>query len=150
MTKSTTSLRGAELASETAESGGVWPVLMRRERRLLDTTILVDALRGRQAALKWLDEMEERPSLSVVSLTDVYSGARNRREERQIAELEAFFRWLPVTIDIARGAGVFLRRYEKGHGIDAADALIAATAEHHGLDLATLQRPTLSNVSAVS
>ena len=105
---------------------------------LLDTTILVDLLRGREAALEWLDEVEERATLSVISLTEVYAGARNRREERQIAEVEAFFRWLPVTLDIARRAGVFLRLYEKGHGIDDADALIAATAEHHGLELATL------------
>jgi predicted nucleic acid-binding protein len=105
---------------------------------LLDTTILVDVLRGGEAALRWLDAMEKRATLSVVSLTEVYAGARNRREERQIAELEALFRWLPVTIDIARRAGVFLRLFEKGHGIDDADALIAATAEHHGLDLATL------------
>ena len=58
---------------------------------LLDTTILVDLLRGREAALEWLDEVEERATLSVISLTEVYAGARNRREERQIAEVEAFF-----------------------------------------------------------
>jgi predicted nucleic acid-binding protein len=105
---------------------------------LLDTAILIDALRGREAALKWMDQMEDRPSASVFSLTEVYAGARSRREERQIAALETFFRWLPVTIDIARRAGVFLRLFEKGHGIDHADALIAATAENHGLELVTL------------
>jgi predicted nucleic acid-binding protein len=33
---------------------------------------------------------------------------------------------------------MFLRLYEEGHGIDDADALIAVTAEHYGLDVATL------------
>ncbi len=35
-------------------------------------------------------------------------------------------------------AGVFLRLYRSSHGLDMPDALIAATAEHHGLQLATL------------
>ncbi len=37
-----------------------------------------------------------------------------------------------------RRAGVFSRLYEPSHGLDDIDALIAATAEHHGLRLATL------------
>ena len=31
-----------------------------------------------------------------------------------------------------------MRHFHGSHGIDDTDAIIAATAEHHGLDLATL------------
>jgi predicted nucleic acid-binding protein len=47
-------------------------------------------------------------------------------------------RLLPVTEDIARRAGEWLKHYRASHGIDDFDALIAATAEQHGLPLATL------------
>ena len=39
---------------------------------------------------------------------------------------------------IAARAGVFVRLYGGSHSIDDPDAIIAATAEHHGLRLATL------------
>ena len=137
MTKSTKLSRGAEVDGESVANVSVLLVLMRPERAARHHNPSRPSARpgsGSQMA----GPMEERAALSVVSLTEVYAGARNQREERQIAQLEAFFRWLPVTTDIARRAGVFLRLYEMGHGIDDADALIAATAEHHGHDLATL------------
>ena len=39
---------------------------------------------------------------------------------------------------IARRAGAWVRVYGPSHSVGLADALIAATAEHHGLELATL------------
>jgi predicted nucleic acid-binding protein len=65
-------------------------------------------------------------------------GARNRREEERIAQLEDIVQFLPITLEIARRAGEFTKHYRPSHGIDDADALIAATAEHHKLPLATL------------
>jgi predicted nucleic acid-binding protein len=43
-----------------------------------------------------------------------------------------------VTGDIAKRAGVFVRHSHASHGTSPIDAIIAATAEHHGLRLATL------------
>jgi predicted nucleic acid-binding protein len=45
---------------------------------------------------------------------------------------------LLISSEISRSAGGFIRHYSTSHGIDIPDALIAATAEHHGLRLATL------------
>ena len=39
---------------------------------------------------------------------------------------------------IASRAGVFVRHYQASYGLDDIDALIAATAEHHDVKLATL------------
>jgi predicted nucleic acid-binding protein len=47
-------------------------------------------------------------------------------------------RLLPVTSDIARRAGEWLKHYRCSHGVDDSDSIIAATAEHHRLPLATL------------
>jgi predicted nucleic acid-binding protein len=105
---------------------------------LLDTTVLVDYLRGNEQARHLLEGMGDRPHGSVVSVLELFAGVRNRREERRTEQLLSKMTLLPVTVDIAKRAGVFVRLYDASHGIGAVDAIIAATAEHHGLRLATL------------
>jgi hypothetical protein len=105
---------------------------------LFDTNILIDYLRGRQEAQDLLGAQAERPHVSVGSVLELYAGFRSRREEQSGERLLSNAKVLPVTHDIAKRAGVFSRLYEPSHGLDDIDALIAATAEHHGLRLATL------------
>jgi predicted nucleic acid-binding protein len=105
---------------------------------LLDTAVLVDLLRKSPAALLWLRSTSGKSAVSVVSLTELYAGARTRREEQDILVLEHSLRLLNLDRDIAVRAGVFVRLYGASHSIDDPDAIIAATAEHHGLRLATL------------
>ena len=105
---------------------------------LLDTSVLIDILRGRTAALGWLDGLAKPPSLSAVSLMELHAGCRNRREEGDIARIERTLKIHPVDAAIARRAGVFVRLYQASYGLDDIDALIAATAEHHDVKLATL------------
>ena len=105
---------------------------------LVDTNIIVDFLRQRASAANFVAALEDRPSVSVVTVSELYAGARTRREEAQIEGLLTGSNVLPVTLDIARTAGQYIKHYGASHGLDDFDALIAATAEHHGLALATL------------
>ena len=105
---------------------------------LLDTSILVPILRKNEAALAWFESNTDEPRMSVVSLTELYLGVRRQREERDLVEIERLVRPLPVDRDIAVRAGQFVRHYGPSHSVEIPDALIAATAEHHGLRLATL------------
>jgi predicted nucleic acid-binding protein len=105
---------------------------------LLDTSVLVPILRKNEIALAWFESSTDEPRMSVVSLTELYLGIRRQREERDLVELEQAVRPLPVDRDIAIRAGVFVRHYGPSHAVEIPDALIAATAEHHGLRLATL------------
>src|SRR5262245_49286688 len=105
---------------------------------LLDTNILVDYARGVPVAVAWLRSLPEPPRISVISLLELYAGARSQREERDIEAVCATLKWLPITHEIAKQGGSSLRHFGKSHGIDIPDAIIAATAEHHGLRLATL------------
>jgi predicted nucleic acid-binding protein len=105
---------------------------------LLDTNILVDYVRRVPTAIAWLKALPESPRMSAVSLLELQVGARSQREERDIDAVCAPLECLAVTEQIAKGAGNFLRHFGKSHGIDIPDAIIAATVEHHGLRLATL------------
>ena len=105
---------------------------------LLDTSVLVGIIRKDAAALAWFVSNGSESKTSVISLTELYLGVRRQREERDLVELERLVRPLPVDRDIAVRAGVLVRHYGPSHSLEIPDALIAATAEHHGLRLATL------------
>jgi predicted nucleic acid-binding protein len=105
---------------------------------LLDTCVFVDLLRGRQTAIDAIGAFPVRPCVSDVTMMELYVGARTQREEARIEMLLSDF--APVSIDqsIYRRAGQWMRHYKTSHGLDVPDPLIAATCEHHGLQLATL------------
>jgi predicted nucleic acid-binding protein len=105
---------------------------------LLDTNILIDYIRRVPIAVAWVRALPRSPHISVISLLELHVGARSQREEKDIEVVCAPLKALPVTADIAKRAGSFMRHFGKSHGIDIPDAIIAATAEHHGLRLATL------------
>jgi hypothetical protein len=105
---------------------------------LLDTNILIEFLRQIPPATAWFRSLDERPVMAAISLVELYAGVRNQREERDILALRHLVTCLPIVQEIAEDAGSFMRHFHKSHGIDMPDAIIAATAEHHGLRLATL------------
>ena len=104
---------------------------------LLDTTVLIDVLRGHQNAVNYLVGLEQVPACSEVTRVEVLRGLRS--EERRAAE--QFFRrlrWVVVDETIARLAGDLGRRLRRSHvGVGVADLVIAATAEQLGVPLAT-------------
>jgi len=104
---------------------------------LVDTTVLVDHLRGLPAATAWLAALDAPPLCSEVSRAELVYGLRST--ERAAAErLFSAVRWLPVDEAVARQAGEYGRRYRRSHtGIGMADLLIAATAATEGATLAT-------------
>jgi predicted nucleic acid-binding protein len=106
---------------------------------LFDTNVLIEYLRDRPDARQFLEAQDERPSVSVGSVLELYAGFKSRREEQNAERLLSEARILPVTYDIAKRAGAWSRLSAPSQGLDDIDALIAATAEHHGLRLATLR-----------
>jgi predicted nucleic acid-binding protein len=108
--------------------------------KLLDTTVAVDHLRGRQAAvdlLKGLVEHDETLAASEVVRFELVSGVR----DDELPALEQFFSavsWIPVGEDVARAAGELARKHRRAHGgVDDGDYLIAATALLLETDLLT-------------
>jgi predicted nucleic acid-binding protein len=105
---------------------------------LLDTSILIEFLRRMPAAVAWLDAQTEPLAIPAVTVPELYAGARRQREERDIAAACHKLGCLPVGKEIAVRAGALLWHYHRSHGIDSPVAIVAATAEHPGLRLATL------------
>jgi hypothetical protein len=104
---------------------------------LLDTTVLIDVLRGDAPAVEYLLGLDDVPSCSEVTRVEVLRGLRSA--ERGHAErLFHRLRWAPIDEAIARSAGDIGRRLRRSHpGVSVADLIIAATADELGAQLAT-------------
>jgi predicted nucleic acid-binding protein len=99
--------------------------------KLLDTSVAIDHLRGRKAAVDLLGgllEAGEDLLASEIVRFELLAGMR----ESEARALEQFFSalvWVPVGEALARHAGALARAHRAAHsGIDDADYLIAATA----------------------
>ncbi len=100
---------------------------------LLDTTILIDHLRGLEAATRWLMELREGEAvISAITRAEVLGGGTE--EERLAArELCDQFDCLPLDKDDATAAADLRRK----HHWRLPDAFQAALARRAGLKLVT-------------
>ena len=74
-----------------------------------------------------------------VSVAEIFAGVR-RSEEGQVERLFLILDPLALSDEIGRKAGHYLSVFGKSHGVELADALIAASAAVHRLPLWTLNR----------
>lgn len=105
---------------------------------VLDTSVLIDILRGFQPALAYAEKLNETPICSEVTRVEILRGLRN--VERQPTErLFASLEWISVDETIARRAGEMGRTWRRSHqGIGTADLIVAATSEELDVQLSTL------------
>ena len=104
---------------------------------LLDTSVLIDVLRGSQPAVEWLASLQEVPSCSELTRAEVLSGVRSP-ERARTDRLLGSLRWVAVDEPISRRGGELGRRYRRSHqGLSIVDFLIAGTAQLVDAELAT-------------
>lgn len=97
---------------------------------LVDTSILIDFLRGHRGAGDLLAEERTAGALHASEITrlEVLAGMR-AEEEKQTRSLLSTLRWHPVDTEVAEKAGELGRAWLPSHrGIDDADLAIVATA----------------------
>lgn len=101
-------------------------------RALFDTNILIDYLRGVDAARAELGRFDA-PALSLVSWMELLVGARDAGEAAAIRSFASRFEIVPIDLAVAEGA-VELRR---SHRLKLPDAIIWSSARHLGVLLIT-------------
>jgi len=79
------------------------------------------------------------PFGSPVTVAELWHGAR-QHEGRILQALFAAVPSIPIDTEIGHRAGAYLRQFAKSHGVELGDALIAATASLHDLQLWTRNR----------
>ncbi len=104
---------------------------------LVDTDILIDYLRGHAPAVVFLEEHIGAIFVSSVTIAELFQGVREGKERKALASSISAMTVLPLTAEIAEKAGLFRRDFRNKTGCGLADCMIAATAGHHNLTLAT-------------
>ncbi|MBI2587672.1 type II toxin-antitoxin system VapC family toxin [Candidatus Amesbacteria bacterium] len=97
---------------------------------IVDSTVLVDAVRGNKKAGNFLESVDERLLMSRAGEMELTRGARTKRDLKVI---DKFLKVLNVEVveiseEISKQAGQIFRSFWHSHGIGAMDAFIAATA----------------------
>jgi predicted nucleic acid-binding protein len=105
---------------------------------LIDTDILIDYLRGRADAVSFVEDRYAGAHISSINIAELYQGVRAGIEQVKLAKTLSSFTCLPITSETAELAGLYSRDFRPSHGCGLADCLVAATANIHGLTLATL------------
>lgn len=105
---------------------------------LIDSDVLIWLTRGNQNANQRLSQLTPW-QISTITYLELAQGCRNKQELERIKQgLEAMQTViLPITPDISKCAMSLIDNYSLSHGLQLADALIAATALEHQLTLLT-------------
>ena len=115
------------------------PAWSRALNTLFDSTVLIDHLRGNEPATRVIEALTKEERLaSVLSRVEIEGGMRSH-ERAEVSALFTTMTLVPVSDAVARRAAEHLRRFRRSHpGIDVVDYVIAATAQLHSAELATL------------
>ncbi len=98
---------------------------------VLDTTVLIDLLKGREAASKQVRKLHfagDKPATTPINIEEIYRGLRSS-EGSSAAKLFDWLHILPIGRREAELAGSWRRKYSsEGLTLSQADCLIAATS----------------------
>ena len=107
---------------------------------ILDSDVAIEVLRQRDDRIqsRWAELAASDTLLvySPVSAAEVWHGTRDAERE-SVSAWFAMMTCVPIDSAIGIKAGEYLRQFHRSHSVELGDALIAATASIHGLQLWT-------------
>lgn len=106
---------------------------------ICDTNIMIDYLKGNPFTTHQLSIIGHKNIiLSSITSMELYCGARNKSELKEIEKNIRFYDILYVVDEIiSQKATELVKKYHLSHNLDIPDALIAATAIIYGIPLWT-------------
>lgn len=106
---------------------------------LLDSDIVIAWLRRDHDVVAWLKERDAAGdvlSWTPISIAEIGAGVRER-ETFIIGDLARVLHCVELDERVGRKAGAYRRHFGRSHGVEIADALMAAAAHVHGMTLCT-------------
>lgn len=121
-------------------------------KRLVDTDIVVDYLRGVERAKTLIDESisDSEICISIISKMELLAGCRNKREIKTVEDFIARFNTIYLDDISTENAYSLFKKYRLSHGIGILDSLVAATAIHNEMPLLTKNIKHFSMIQKVT
>jgi predicted nucleic acid-binding protein len=107
---------------------------------LLDSDVIIEWLRGNARVVSWLaasDAAGDFLACTPVSIAEIYAGLR-LHDAFVVGDLLRVLHCVDLNARIGHKAGHYRQTFGRSHGVEIADAMIAAAAHVHGLTLCTL------------
>ncbi len=104
---------------------------------LIDTSIIVDILRGYQPAIEWMDAKRQMLGVSRLVVLEVLEGVQNRPAQKNAIAFIAQFTIIEPELPDFIWATQALINYGLSYQIDTVDYLIAAVSPRLNLPLFT-------------
>jgi predicted nucleic acid-binding protein len=107
---------------------------------LLDSDVIIEWLRGNPRVVQWLaarDVAGDFLACTPVTVAKIYAGLRPH-DEFIVGDLLRVVHCIDLNARIGHKAGRYRQAFGRSHGVEIADALIAAAAHVHGLTLCSL------------
>ena len=98
------------------------------EMNLLDTNVLIEILKGNEKTIEQVKGLNGALCVSSISVMELYYGAFNKTEIKQIDKFVSLFEIIHISEPISSEATTLVKTYAKSHNLDIPDSLIAATA----------------------
>ncbi|PIU28353.1 VapC toxin family PIN domain ribonuclease [Candidatus Woesebacteria bacterium CG07_land_8_20_14_0_80_44_9] len=119
---------------------------------VVDTSILIDKLRGRRKWDSFLENLDGGAELYLPSIVifELFSGLSSKKAQisLKIFNFRKFFSEIDLTFEIAKRAGEMNR--DIAGNLDLPDYIIAATAIEIGAQVVTLNKKHFSKIPGVS
>lgn len=106
---------------------------------LCDTNIFIEFYRNNEDVITALQNIGvSNLSVSVITIGELYFGARDRRELLKIKKHLSVLNQIPIDLETSETTLYLLETYALSHRLSLPDAIIAATALRHNFSLYTL------------
>lgn len=108
---------------------------------LFDTDYIIDFLRGKSKSATIPHALQHNSLfISILTVYELYAGMREGEKQATDNFIQAC-NILPVTLDIAKNAGLFrMKMRQKGITLSIVDCMIAETARAHNYNIATMNK----------
>ncbi len=117
---------------------------------LCDTNILIEFYKNTRQIVQELRHIgQNRLAVSVVTPAELYFGALNKAELQKIKQHLSLLHQLHIDVRISERFLQLIETYSLSHKLSIPDAMIAATAIVHGLELYTLNRRDFQFISGL-
>lgn len=107
---------------------------------LLDTTTIIDQLRGNKKVNSYLEKIGEQGDIAgccCINIAETYAGMRKKEKEKTDRFMESLY-YFEVSKEVAKLAGELRQKYfKKGKTLAITDLIITATAITYSLTLIT-------------
>jgi predicted nucleic acid-binding protein len=106
---------------------------------LVDTNIIIEVYKANNTIRNIIEDLGWlNIAVSDIVRAELFRGAKNKKELINIIEDIYELTTLPIEPQISEMAVEFIKKYCLSHNLEIPDALIAATAIYHNMELFTL------------